>query len=108
MTHDLERGAIHWVELDKRRPALLISPTLRNQLASDVMVIPISASSRRMSWHVRLGRGEGGLAAESMAKCEQLVTVPKGLIEPRPLGPALSPARMREVERALMRAVGIL
>lgn len=42
-----------------------------------------------------------------MAKCEQIVTVPKGWIEPLEIG-RLSVGRMREVEIALLSALGIL
>ncbi len=102
-----ERGYVHWVQLDKRRPAVVVSPTRRNELASDLIVVPCTTVQRPMAWHVHLGRGEGGLPRASVAKCEQLVTVPKELVSPAPLGPELSGQRMREIERAIMRAVGI-
>jgi mRNA-degrading endonuclease toxin of MazEF toxin-antitoxin module len=60
-----------------------------------------------MAWHVRLRRGEAGLAQASMAKCEQIATVPKSWIDPAELG-RLSPGRMREIELAVLSALGIL
>ena len=36
----LRRGYLYWVSLDKRRPALLLSPDVRNDEARDVIVIP--------------------------------------------------------------------
>ena len=105
----LVRGFIHWVELDKRRPAVIVSPTRRNDLASDVIVVPCSSVLRPMVWHVRLERGEGGLSQASIDKCEQIVTLPKQAVSPAPLGPAaLSPERLGEIERAIMLAVGII
>lgn len=106
MSGELLRGALHWVELDKRRPAVIISPDRRNLLAGDVVIIPCSTVVRPMSWHVLLRRGEAGLPADSVVKCEQITTVPKALIALKPLG-ALSKERLREVERALLRALAI-
>ena len=104
----LQRGAIHWVQLDKRRPAILISPDRRNQLAGDVVVIPCSTVLRPMSWHVVLAKGEAGLPERSIAKCEQVTALPKELVSRIALGGRLSRARMIEVERALLSALGFL
>ena len=101
------RGAIHWVQLDKRRPAVLVSPDRRNQLASDVIVVPCSTILRPMSWHVVLEKGEAGLTARSMAKCEQVMTLSKDLVSPVALGGRLSRARMAQIERALLSALGV-
>lgn len=103
----MKRGAIHWVALDKRRPVVILSPDVRNRLANDVIVVPCSTSARAMVWHVPLRRGEAGLPQACMAKCEQIATVPKAWIEPAELG-QLSPGRMRQIELAVLSAVGIL
>jgi mRNA-degrading endonuclease toxin of MazEF toxin-antitoxin module len=42
-----------------------------------------------------------------MAKCEQIATVPKSWVAPGELG-TLSARRMREVELAVLSALGIL
>jgi mRNA-degrading endonuclease toxin of MazEF toxin-antitoxin module len=97
---------VHWAELDKRRPALIVSPDYRNAGASDLILVPISSVARRMNWHVFLRGGEGGLAQDSAVKCEGVLTLPKRLVEPEELG-VLSPARMLEVEAALKSALGI-
>ena len=103
----MRRGALHWVSLDEQRPAIILSPDIRNRLANDVIVVPCSTSARRMTWHVQLRRGEAGLPQACMAKCEQIATIPKGWVEPAELG-MLSPQRMREVELAVLSALGIL
>ena len=103
----LERGYLHWVELDKRRPALIISPGYRNEHASDLIVIPCSTRIRSAPTHVLLRASEAGLARASILKCEQLTTLPRSLVSPAPLGPPLSSRRLAEVERAVLRAVGI-
>ncbi|HWE24739.1 MAG TPA: type II toxin-antitoxin system PemK/MazF family toxin [Myxococcales bacterium] len=103
----MKRGAIHWVSLDKRRPAVILSPDVRNRLANDVIIVPCSTSTRAMAWHVQLRRGEAGLAQACMAKCEQIATVPKSWVHATELG-RLSPGRMREVELAILSALGIM
>ena len=102
----MKRGAVHWAEVDKRRPVVIMSPDGRNRAANDVVVVPCSSSARPMRWHVRLGRGEGGLSTVTFVKCEQINTVAKEFVEPDELG-VLSAARMREVEAALLSALGI-
>ena len=42
----LRRGYLYWVSLDKRRPALLLSPDVRNDKGRDVIVIPASTVMR--------------------------------------------------------------
>lgn len=91
----------------KTRPVLIISPDARNRWASDVLAIPISAVVRAAPEHVLLQRGEGGLPHSSVAKCEQVSSVDKSLLEARPLGRPLSEDRIRQVEDALLIALGI-
>ena len=42
-----------------------------------------------------------------MLKCEQITTLKKEEVDPLPLGAALKSGRMAEVERAVLRAMGI-
>lgn len=42
-----------------------------------------------------------------MVKCEQVTTLRKDRLLSRPLGGALSAARMVEVEKAIVRAIGV-
>jgi mRNA-degrading endonuclease toxin of MazEF toxin-antitoxin module len=98
---------VHWVSLDKRRPAVILSPDVRNRLANDVIIVPCSTRARPMAWHVQLQPGEAGLRQASMAKCEEIATVPKSWIDPDELA-HLSPGRMRQVELAIFSALGIL
>lgn len=103
----MKRGQIFWAELDKRRPVVLVSPTRRNELASDVLVVPCSTKSRPAPWHVELRRGEGGLPADSTAKCEQITNLRKSELSAAALGEPLSASRMKELERALLIALGV-
>jgi mRNA-degrading endonuclease toxin of MazEF toxin-antitoxin module len=101
------RGQIYWAWLDKRRPALVISTDARNERAQDVIVVPCSTTLREAPTHVLLARGEGGLPRDSVLKCEQIGTLEKTNIEPAPIGLPLRPARIAQVERAILRAIGI-
>ena len=70
------RGHLYWVRIpdepgSKRRPALVVSPDIRNRLANDVIVIPVSSVLREAPTHVRLRAREAGFARPSVAKCSR-------------------------------------
>ena len=104
----MRRGHLHWAEMDKRRPVLILSPESRNERASDLIVLPCSTVLRGGPWHVRLARGEGGLARPSVLLCEQITTMLKRRVSPEPIGSPLTATRMAEVERAVLLAIGIV
>jgi mRNA interferase MazF len=91
----------------KKRPALVVSVEARNRLASDVLVVPASTILRPSPTHVRLKKGQGGIPRDSVLKCEQITTLPKELLSERALGGPLSDAVMGEVERCVIRSIGI-
>jgi mRNA-degrading endonuclease toxin of MazEF toxin-antitoxin module len=106
------RGHLYWVQIPdepggKRRPALVVSPDTRNRLANDVIVVPLSSVLREAPTHVRLRVREGGLPRPSMAKCEQITTLRRDRLVPRPLGGNIAPARMVEIEKAVLRGIGV-
>jgi mRNA-degrading endonuclease toxin of MazEF toxin-antitoxin module len=106
------RAHLYWVRIPdepggKRRPALIVSPDSRNRVASDVIVVPVSSVLREAPTHVRLRAREGGLERPSMAKCEQITTLRRDRLAPRPIGGNLAPGRMVQVEKAILRAIGV-
>lgn len=106
------RGHLYWVRIPdepggKRRPALVVSPDSRNRLANDVIVIPVSSVLREAPTHVRLRVREGGLPRPSVAKCEQITTLRRDRLVPRPLGGNVTSGRMVEIEKAVLRAIGV-
>ena len=103
----LRRGFLYLVRLDKLRPALVISPDVRNALATDVIVIPCTTTLSIAPTHVRLRRGEGGVSASSILKCEQITTLHQEDVRWQPLGAPLSPKRLFEIERCVLRAIGV-
>lgn len=101
------RGYLHWARLDKRRPVLILSLDARNERANDVIVVPCSTTMRAAPTHVRLRSGEAGVPEACMLKCEQITTLPKEDLDPMALGGVLTAARMIDIERAVLRAIGI-
>ena len=107
-----KRGEIYLVNLPlkpkdiKNRPALVISLDIRNKLANDIIVIPLSTNLRPSPTHVLLQKGEGGLSKASMAKCEQVTTIDKSLLIKGPFAGRISDGNMNEIEKAIMVAIG--
>jgi mRNA interferase MazF len=112
MSHP-RRGEIYLVRLPgqphdvKDRPALVVSPDVRNRLANDIIVVPLSTTLRPAPTHVEIPAGEGGLGETSMAKCEQLTTLDKSFLVRGPFAGTLSPSFMEKIEGAIQRAIGI-
>lgn len=103
----LRRGYVYLARLDKLRPVFVISPNVRNELASDVIVIPCSTRLSAAPTHVRLRRGEGGVSEACVLKCEQIATLHPDDVRRQPLGGALPAEKVLEVERAVLRAIGV-
>jgi mRNA interferase MazF len=91
----------------KFRPALIVSLDVRNELANSVPAVPITTNPRPSPTHVALPVGEGGLAHDSMARCENVSYLHKSRLARGPLGGTIGRALMGEVERGLLRSLGI-
>lgn len=64
------------------RPAVVISNNKGNLYSPDVIVIPITTAKKKIHQptHVQLDAIENGLVKDSMALCENPVTVPKTVL----------------------------
>src|SRR4030042_2675003 len=108
------RGEIYLVKLPghpsdtKGRPALVVSLDVRNRLANDVIVVPLTTTLRSAPTHVEIPAGEGGLKETSMAKCEQVTTLDKSFLIRGPFAGVASSSLMGEIEKAIQRAIRIL
>ncbi|MBU4292624.1 MAG: type II toxin-antitoxin system PemK/MazF family toxin [Actinobacteria bacterium] len=91
----------------KNRPALVVSLDIRNELANDIIVVPLSTNLRSSPTHVLLQEGEGGLSKALMAKCEQVTTVDKFLLIRGPFAGKISNEKVKEIEKAIMIAIGL-
>jgi mRNA interferase MazF len=72
---------------------------------SRVTVAPVTGTVRDIASEVPLGSREG-LPRPSVANCDNLITVPKGILEPRAVG-RLGPPGLRRLDAALRFALGI-
>lgn len=105
-----QRGEIWLVDLPddpKSRPALIVSVDARNQFSNSVLAVPLTTNLRTAVTHVLLPKGQGGLPAPSMARCENVTYVLKTRLRRGAMQGSISSPLMHEVEKALMRAVGI-
>ena len=91
----------------KSRPALIVSPDVRNELANSILAVPITTNLRPAPTHVALPAGEGGLLHDSMARCENVSYLHKSRLTRGPLATPITPALMRDIERCLLRSLGI-
>ena len=109
-----KRGEIYLVNLPskpkdiKNRPALVVSLDIRNKLANDIIVVPLSTNLKQSPTHVLLQEGESGLSKSSMAKCEQVTTIDKQLPVKGPFTGKISNEKIKEIEKAAMIAIGII
>ena len=103
----MKRGEIYWANLGPggRRPALVVSPTAAVGRRSRVTVVPITRTIRGLRSEVMLGPREG-LSKRSVAACEDVTTISQTLVSKRRAG-VLAESRTRELDRALVYALGI-
>ncbi len=69
------RGEVWLVEFPddpKPRPALIVSPDVRNELANSVLAVPITTNLRPAPTHVLLPASQSGLSHDSMARGENV------------------------------------
>lgn len=111
----IRRGEIYWVdwspgrgsEQSGRRPALVIQNDIGNQYSPTTIIAAVSTQAPPKSYpfHVRITPTESGLSADSVIKCEQIITIDKDRLGER-IG-SIPVARMRDVENALHRSLGL-
>ena len=109
-----KRGEIFLVSLDptvgseinKTRPALIISNDINNQFSETVTVIPITSSVGKIyPFETFLPSGESGLTKNSKAKCNQIRTIDKKRLL-KSFG-KVSPEKLKEIENALLIHLGM-
>ena len=102
------RGDVHLVELDKPRPALILSVDQLNRHALDVCVVPITTKEQaKFSMRVFIAAHDGGLSQDCWAKCDEVMTLEKSLIRYPAMG-TLSSSTLRKVEEQVKISLGLL
>lgn len=63
----------------KKRPAVVVSINLRNELSRTVLVVPFTSdlSGGETPTRILIKAGEGGLEANSLATCDHILAVRK-------------------------------
>jgi len=101
------RGDVYLVELDKARPAIILSVDELNRHAPDVCVVPITTKKHAaFSMRVPIKKGEGGLDFDCWAKCDQVTTLKKRLLRKLPLG-TLAAQTMQKIEGPVKVGLGL-
>jgi len=96
---EVQNGEIWYVTIPNQphdhhqpRTAIIVSTNGRNNSASDIIVVPTTSSQNfrpHPELHIHVPAAEGGLPRDSYAKCDQVTTIDKSLLERGPLGPPI-------------------
>src|SRR5579871_4093430 len=101
------RGEVYLVQLDKPRPAVVLSVNQLNRHAFDVCVVGITTKQHvKFSMRVELRAGDGGLNFDCWAKCDQVTTLSKNLLRYPALG-FLRSQSMSQIEEQVRVALGL-
>jgi mRNA interferase MazF len=92
----------------KKRPAVVVSLDLRNQLSNMVLVVPFTSDLKggETPTRILLRAGEGGLTTDSLAMCDYICTVGKNYLERGSYGEITS-ASLRKIQEGISIALGI-
>ncbi len=92
----------------KKRPAVIVSINVRNQLSSSVLVVPFTSdlSSGETPTRILLKAGEGGLLVDSLALCDNISVIGKLYLEQGPYG-AISPESLKRIKQGIQIAIAI-
>lgn len=102
------RGEIYWADLGPpagRRPVCVLTRTAAIPVLRAVTCAPITRTIRGIRSEVEVGPGEG-LPQAGVITCDSIVTVPRGALDPEPVG-ILDLAKRAELDRALRFALDI-
>jgi mRNA-degrading endonuclease toxin of MazEF toxin-antitoxin module len=103
-----KRGEVYLVQLDKPRPAVVLSVDALNKFALDVCVVALTTVERRkFSMRVPIRKGEGNLNFDCWAKCDQVTTIEKAFLKYPPIG-ALPAATLRRIEDQVSICLGLI
>ena len=107
-----QRGRIYYSKLpdtgEERKTVLVVSAEAVSEFLSPIVVqVTSTPRIRVLPSFVELRAGEGGLERNSYALCHEIATVDDSVIDDQPLGPAISPRKIAEVNRALAEALDL-
>jgi mRNA-degrading endonuclease toxin of MazEF toxin-antitoxin module len=101
------RGEVYLASLDKLRPVLILSVDALNANAFDVCVVPItSIEHRKFTLRVPIKAGDARLEKDCWAKCDQVTTLDKSLLQYPALG-SLSASVFASIQSRVKMALGL-
>jgi mRNA interferase MazF len=92
----------------KKRPAIVVSINVRNQLSSSVLVVPFTSdlTGGETPTRILIKAGEGGLLTDSLALCDNISAIRKVYLEQGPYG-AISPESLQRIQQGISIAIAI-
>ncbi|QDZ39808.1 type II toxin-antitoxin system PemK/MazF family toxin [Euhalothece natronophila Z-M001] len=91
----------------KKRPWVIVSENIRNQYSSTVLAVPFTSEANRVPpTRVRVPKGEGGLAVDSIAMCDRITTLKKTLLARGPYGGVIASDYLFQIQEAVLIALG--
>ena len=102
------RGEVYLVSLGtKRRPAVILSIDALNRYALDVCIVGLTTVEHaKFSVRVPIKAGDGGLNSDCWAKCDQVTTLEKTLLQYPAIG-RLSETTFRKIQEQVKIALGL-
>lgn len=104
----MNRGEVWWARLPEAsprpHPVVLLSWDARFDFRSQVTVAPVTSMIRGLDAEIRLDEADG-LGRLCVVNCDAIATIRRSVLVSRIT--QLGPARMRQVERAVHRALGM-
>ncbi len=92
----------------KKRPAVVVSINVRNQLSSSVLVVPFTSdlTSGETPTRILVKAGEGGLSIDSLALCDNISAIRKSYLEQGAYG-VISPESLQRIQQGIQSAIAI-
>jgi mRNA interferase MazF len=92
----------------KKRPAVVVSINVRNQLSSSVLVVPLTSdlTGGETPTRILIEAGEGGLLTDSLALCDNISAIRQVYLEQGPYG-AISPQSRQLIQQGIKIAIAI-
>ncbi|NEP16555.1 MAG: type II toxin-antitoxin system PemK/MazF family toxin [Leptolyngbya sp. SIO4C1] len=92
----------------KKRPVVIISMNIRNELSNTAIAVPFTSNLRdnKSPTRILIPAGEGGLDADSLAVCDSILAVRKSYLERGPYG-MLSAESISRIQTGIQIAIGI-
>jgi mRNA interferase MazF len=92
----------------KKRPAVIVSNNIRNELKNSVLVVPFTSdlSGGETPTRILIRAGEGGLEVDSLALCDNISAIAKTYLDRGPYGD-ISPISLSKIQQGIQIAIGL-